>query len=144
VNAAWKNEEEMRMIREPENEILGTANQNWTVVYEENHTEIRPSCLDRVVKIIAVDYPEQAVEAIEPYRSLLQTVGLAATPEELFKIAHLLGTAGVTRITALGRMTSPEAAWHHDGRFNLLDLVQMVDIEYTAEAYAEKFASYVD
>ncbi|GAA3326227.1 hypothetical protein GCM10020331_061270 [Ectobacillus funiculus] len=52
--------------------------------------------------------------------------------------------SGVTRITALGSMTSPEAAWHHDGRFNLLDLVNIVDIESSAEDYSEQFAPYVD
>ena len=41
-------------------------------------------------------------------------------------------------------MTSPEAGWHHDGRFNLLDLIQMVEIEQSAELAAESFAPYVD
>ena len=51
-----------------------------------------------------------------PHAAFLQTVGVAAAPAELFRLSELLGAAGVTRITALGAMTSPEAGWHHDGR----------------------------
>jgi len=51
---------------------------------------------------------------------------------------------GVTRICAIGAMTSPEAGWHHDGRFSLLDLVRMVDIEASTELSAESFAPYDD
>jgi hypothetical protein len=59
-------------------------------------------------------------------------------------LAELLGQAGVTRICAIGAMTAPEAGWHHDGRFNLLDLVRMVEIEQSAESSAETLAPYVD
>jgi hypothetical protein len=72
----------------------------------------------------------------------LQTVGLAAAPEELLALGDALGQAGVTRICALGAMTSPEAGWHHDGRFSLLDLVRMIDIDQSAELAAENLTSY--
>jgi hypothetical protein len=39
-------------------------------------------------------------------------------------------------------MTAPEAGWHHDGRFSLLDLVRMVDIEDSTERNAELFTRY--
>ena len=57
---------------------------------------------------------------------------------------ELLGAAGVTRISAIGAMSSPEAGWHHDGRFNLLDLVRMVEIEQSAEIAADPLAPYAD
>jgi hypothetical protein len=41
-------------------------------------------------------------------------------------------------------MTAPEAGWHHDGRFSLLDLVRMVELEQSAEDAAESFAPYRD
>jgi hypothetical protein len=72
----------------------------------------------------------------------LQTVGVAAASEELLPVGDLLGQAGVTRICALGCMTAPEAGWHHDGRFSLLDLVRMVDIEDSTERNAELFTRY--
>jgi hypothetical protein len=57
-------------------------------------------------------------------------------------LAERLGQAGVTRICALGAMTSPEAGWHHDGRFSLLDLVRMVDLDDSTERSAENFTPY--
>ena len=77
-------------------------------------------------------------------RDFLQTAGLAASPERLYELADQLGIAGVTRIAAIGSMSMPEAAWHHDGRFSLLDLVRMVEIEQSAELAAQPFAAYAD
>ena len=77
-----------------------------------------------------------------PQRDFLQTAGLAAAPEELMHLAEGLGQVGVTRICALGAMTSPEAGWHHDGRFSLLDLVRMVDLDDSTERSAENFTRY--
>ena len=37
-------------------------------------------------------------------------------------------------------MSMPEAGWHHDGRFNLLDLVRMTEIEQSAELAAQSLA----
>lgn len=47
------------------------------------------------------------------------------------------GEIGVTCIAPLSRMTAPEAGWHHDGRFSLLDLVSLTEIKQSAEAAAE-------
>ena len=69
---------------------------------------------------------------------------IAAAPARLMALADDLAAAGVTRISAIGRMTAPEAGWHHDGRFSLLDLVTMTEIEASAEAAAEGFAFYAD
>ena len=59
-------------------------------------------------------------------------------------LASSLGEVGVTRVAAIGDMTSPEAGWHHDGRFNLLDLVKITEIDGRAEVAADQFASYDD
>jgi hypothetical protein len=92
--------------------------------------------------VVAVDTLDDVMPLIAPQRDYLQTVGLATAPEELMHLGSRLGQAGVTRICALGAMTSPEAGWHHDGRFSLLDLVRMVDIEASTEREAERFTSY--
>nr|WP_263327907.1 acyl-CoA reductase [Neobacillus sp. Marseille-Q6967] len=141
--ASWRQKEEMSIFSKPHKEVLGNTTNDWTVVYEEE-ISFSPSCLNRVVKVIAFDRIEDLVHVIAPHRPFLQTAGIAASPMELFQWADLLGNTGVTRMTALGRMTSPEAGWHHDGRFNLLDLIQMVDIEASAKEFSEKFAPYVD
>jgi hypothetical protein len=145
--AAWRNAEEMRSFAQPNRELMGDAMGAWSVAYvdaDDDGEGLAPTGLNRTIKVIALDRLEDALPRIAPLQAFLQTVGIAGTPEELFQLAGLLGQAGVTRICALGNMTAPEAGWHHDGRFNLLDLVAMTEIERSAERAAERFASYVD
>lgn len=142
--AEWRQKEEFNLFTNQDKEILGEQHNAWAVVFDRDDRELTPSCLNRVIRVVEIEELFDILPYIETSRSYLQTVGIAASPEELFQIADLLGSAGVTRITGLGNMTSPEAAWHHDGRFNLLDLVNMVDLEHHAEEYAEDLASYVD
>ena len=81
---------------------------------------------------------------LRDYKKSLHTIGVAVSPKELFQISEMLGKIGVTRICALGSMVSPEAGWHHDGRFNLLDLIRLTEIENSAEVSAELYSSYKD
>lgn len=141
---SWKQREEISLFSNHENEVLGSATNKWAVLYGESADDFLPSPLNRVIRVIAFDNIEDILPAIQPYRSFLQTVGMATDPEELFLWANKLAGMGVTRISAIGNMTSPEAGWHHDGRFNLLDLMSMVDIEASAKEDSERFAPYVD
>ena len=120
----------------------GTGDSASTVVYSDRALPLTAGPLNRQVLVVAVDSLDDVVPLIAPQRDYLQTAGLAAAPEELLHLGNRLGQAGVTRICALGAMTSPEAGWHHDGRFSLLDLVRMVDIEASTEREAERFTSY--
>ena len=142
--AAWRHAEEMKAVSQTARDVIADPAGSWTVVHTDDAEGLAPSGLNRTVKIVAVDRLDDAVPRIAPFRAFLQTAGIAAPPEELYRLAALLGDAGVTRICALGQMTSPEAGWHHDGRFNLLDLVTMVEIDSSAETAAEAFAPYVD
>ncbi len=142
--AAWRHREEVRAATEDGREIIGDAAGAWSVVFAENTDDLAPSGLNRTIKVVAVEALADAAPRIAPYKAFLQTVGIAAAPDELYRLARILGEAGVTRICALGRMTAPEAGWHHDGRFNLLDLVTITEIERSAEAAADGFAAYVD
>ncbi len=142
--AAWRHAEEMKAASRSDRELTGDAAGAWSVAYVEDAEDLAPSGLNRTVKISAVDRLDDALPRIAPFKALLQTVGIAASPEELFRLGALLGEAGVTRICALGNMSAPEAGWHHDGRFNLLDLITMAEIDRSAEAAADGFAGYVD
>jgi hypothetical protein len=113
-----------------------------TVVYTDQPQALIPGPLNRCVLVAAVDALEDVMALIAPQRDFLQTVGLAVSPEEMLHLGEQLGQAGVTRICAVGQMTSPEAGWHHDGRFSLLDLVRMVDIEASTEREAQRFTRY--
>jgi hypothetical protein len=142
--AAWRHAEEMKSSAEAGRDIMGDAAGAWSAVYVDEAEDLSPSGLNRCVKIVAVDDLADAVARIAPFKAFLQTVGIAAAPDELFRLSDALGAEGVTRICALGHMTAPEAGWHHDGRFNLLDLVTLTEIEHSAETAAEEFAPYVD
>ncbi len=125
-------------------ELIGTPGDPWSVAYSDALQPLAPTALQRSVQVVAVDALDDVPRAIAGHGAFLQTAGIAATPEELQRLAALLGAAGVTRIAAIGAMSVPEAGWHHDGRFNLLDLVRMVEIEQSAESAAETFAPYAD
>lgn len=142
--AAWRHAEELKAVATAENAVMGDEDGAWSVVHVEDEAPLAPGALNRTIRVVAVDGLDDAVARIAPFRAFLQTVGIAASPEELFRLADLLAQAGATRVCALGHMSAPEAGWHHDGRFNLLDLVTMTEIERSAEAAAETFAPYAD
>lgn len=142
--AAWRHQEEIKSFSADSLTVLGDPAGAWSVVYDGETSDLAPSGLNRTVKVVAVDSLNQVPEQIAPYRKLLQTVGIAAPPAELFRLSELLGLEGITRVSALGAMTAPEAGWHHDGRFNLADLVTITEIEQSAEIAADDLAPYTD
>ncbi len=144
---AWREAHEFAALNaaEPGNTsltVLGHADALSTVVFSDRPLPLSAGPLNRNVLVVAVDTLDEVMPLIAPQRDYLQTVGLAVAPEALLPLGQALGQAGVTRICALGAMTAPEAGWHHDGRFSLLDLVRMVDIEASTEHAAERFTSY--
>ncbi len=124
--------------------VLGRDTDAWRVVHAPEPGPLMPSALHRTVEVMAVDALRDVVPCIAPRRAWLQTVGLAVAPEELLPLSSWLGDVGVTRLCALGAMSAPEAGWHHDGRFSLLDLVRVVEVEQSAETAAQSFATYRD
>ena len=142
--AALRHDAELRSVASDSVGIAGDAEGTWRVVFADDDPALAPGGSNRTVKVAAVDRLDSAVPEIAKHAPYLQTVGVAAAPEELFRLSALLGEAGASRVCALGEMTEPEAGWHHDGRFNLLDLVRIVEIERGAEAAAEDFAEYRD
>lgn len=142
--AGWRQALGLEQLRGAHITLLGANDAPWCVAYMDDPQELQPGVLNRAVRVAAVDSLDDAVARLAGQRPFLQTVGLAADPGELFRLAPLLAQAGATRISALGAMTTPAAGWHHDGRFSLLDLVRMVDIEASAEQAAEALAPYRD
>lgn len=138
--AAWRNAEEMNAGAD----VVGDPNGAWSVSFLESADGFGPSALNRSVRVVAVDDLAHAAASAAPYKRLLQTVGVAVPPRRLFELSEALGAAGVTRIAALGDMTAAEAGWHHDGRYNLSDLVRMVEIDGRALAAADRLAPYAE
>lgn len=142
--AGWRQALELGQLRSEPVELLGPPDAPWCVAYMDAPLAVRADVLNRTTCVVAVDSLDDTVPFLGEQRAFLQTVGLAASPEELFRLAPLIAQAGATRICAVGAMTTPAPGWHHDGRFSLLDLVRMVDIEASAEQAAEALAQYRD
>ncbi len=123
-------------------ELLGDEAAPWALAYSDSPQPLAPTAGQRCVQVSAVDALDDVLPLLAPHAAFLQTVGLATTPAELYRLGEALGRVGVTRIAPLGGMTQPEAGWHHDGRFNLADLVRMVEIEQAAERAADALAPY--
>lgn len=138
--ASWRHDEEMKFG----GEIFGDETGSWTVSFHMAESNLMPSSLNRAIRVVGVERLADVPAMIAPFKSLLQTVGIAAAPEHLFQLADALGNVGVTRICALGDMTTPEAGWHHDGRFNLSDLVTITEIDHRAEFAADRLAPYAE
>lgn len=142
--AAWRQGQELQGYASASVELLGDADTSWAVAYADAAGALQPCALNRTVQVQAVEHLRDAVPLLATQRDFLQTVGIAAAPHELHALAGAVGEAGATRLCALGQMTAPEAGWHHDGRYSLLDLVRIVELEASAEAAAEQYAPYRD
>ena len=140
--ASWRESHEFAMLQSPAVKVLGDKKDAFVVVYSDVPVSLNPSPLNRCVTVVAVDSLLDVMPLLKDQRSYLQTVGLATAPETLLALGDALAQAGVTRICAIGEMTSPAAGWHHDGRFSLADLVNMVDIEASTEVTANQLTDY--
>jgi hypothetical protein len=140
--AGWRQSAEVRALADDGCELIGAPEAPWCVAYSERAQPLAPTGGGRSIQVSAVDALEDVVALVAPHARFLQTVGLACDPGQLYRLGEQLGRVGVTRICALGAMTAPEAGWHHDGRFNLADLVRMVEIEASAERAADRMAPY--
>ena len=122
--------------------LIGDPMAAWSVAYTDDTQALAPTALQRSIVVAGIDALDDVAPAVAASAVFLQTAGIAATPRELYRLAEQLGAEGVTRVSAIGSMSTPEAGWHHDGRFNLLDLVRMTEIEHSAESAADPFAPY--
>ena len=114
---------------------------NWTVLYFPNTDSLTSLAtpLNRTINLVAVDQLENALPTLKPYRVWLQTCAIAASSSRLFTLAQHVGEYGIDRICPIGEMNRAKSGWHHDGGFNILDLVRAVDIERNTDRYSDTF-----
>lgn len=108
--------------------LAGERGTDWTVIVEEG-AEFEASPLNRVVRVCSVDDVWEAVSALEKVGIHLQTVAVAGEGDEVRSLAARLGAIGATRVVPVGAAAWPAPHWHHDGRFQFMDLVRFVDLE---------------
>ncbi len=129
--AAFRRDAEFRSSLDPDSvELFPTPPESngATVVFDADPA-FAPTCLNRTVIVKPITDAAAIVALLQPVRAFLQTAALALAPARRDALADALGAAGVTRICPVGKMPDPDPAWHHDGRFNLLDLVRFTDLE---------------
>ena len=90
---------------------------------------MEPSCLNRTVRILAVDDLREALSALKDWVPFLQTVGVAGLEGRVREVVERLSKLGVSRICPLARMPWPDPWWHHDGFGPLVELVHWTDVE---------------
>ena len=122
-----------------EGSVFGSAADDWAVLYDPDPA-FSASCLNRTVWVKPLRDLEDLPRLVEPVRRYVQTAGIAATEARLGVAAEILANCGVDRICPLGQMGDPPATWHHDGRFNLLDLLRFTDLEPEASGGRWEFA----
>jgi hypothetical protein len=114
-------------------EILGSAqlfeSLDGIVIYDMISKMPELSCLYRIVRVKPIDDISEIPDLMEPFSNYLQTVGVELSEKRKYELCNELGSQGASRITSIGKMHKPSLTWHHDGRFNILDLLNWVDIE---------------
>ena len=111
--------------------VQSRSGTDWTVLYYPSigMADSLSTPLNRTVNIVAVDHVEDALPTLRPYAQWLQTCGVALAPDRLFDVAQRVGETGIDRICPVGEMNRAKSGWHHDGGFNLLDLVHGCEAE---------------
>ncbi|MCL1941765.1 MAG: hypothetical protein FWG09_07465, partial [Synergistaceae bacterium] len=71
----------------------------------------------------------EIIKSLRPYRSYLQSVGLAAGAGEIAELSNLLYMAGATRVVSAGMMMGGYAGEPHDGVYALSRYVRRVSLE---------------
>jgi hypothetical protein len=99
----------------------------WTILSSEDPAA-RAESLPRVVWVHHVPDLETLGEVLRPLERRIQTLGYGGTDglQELLDLAIRLG---VSRISPFGTMAWPPADWRHDGKHQLLPLVNWTDFE---------------
>jgi acyl-CoA reductase-like NAD-dependent aldehyde dehydrogenase len=110
-------------------ELWAGGHMHYTVILAPDD-RFEGSCLNRTLLIKHVPDLTAILSRVEPFRTLLQTVGIAGFHgDAMIHAAAALGDAGATRITSIADMPWPPPAWHHDGRGPLRELIRWVDLE---------------
>lgn len=118
----------------------------WSVLYREldgsgadEDVASLMSPLNRTVNVVAVPDLLDAARRLTSCRGWLQSCGVAVDSTRLFGLADTLAEVGVNRICPLGEMDRAKSGWHHDGGFNLIDLLRAVDVERGSDTYGDSF-----
>lgn len=99
----------------------------WTILAAQSPAA-RTEALPRVVWVHAVPDIEALQEVLRPLDGRIQAVGYSGS-EGLEELAALAARLGVSRIAPFGTVAWPPPDWRHEGRHQLLPLLNWTDLE---------------
>lgn len=99
----------------------------WTVLASEE-PDVRADVLPRIVRVHRVDSLERLLDLLVRIEGRIQAVGYLGT-EGLEVLREGAASLGVSRIAPLGTVAWPPADWRHEGRYQLLPLLNWTDFE---------------
>ena len=101
---------------------------DWTVIYDAEST-FAQSPLSRTIRVRPLQNIEQLKELLDSWRSYLEAVGVAASPEQATTIADLLGSLQVSHVCPIGTMQLSPLSWRHGGRPRIGDWVRWAGLD---------------
>ena len=100
-----------------ESKVIESKDHIWRIIVDYK-SSLRPSPLYRTIWVKPLP-SNKIVSVLEPFRTYLQSAGLACQREELFDLSTQLFQAGVTRVMPPGKMLDGYAGQPHDGVYAL-------------------------
>lgn len=97
--------------------VIESKEHIWRIIVDYK-SSLRPSPLYRTIWLKPLP-SENIVSVLEPFRTYLQSAGLACERAELFDLSTKLFQAGVTRVMPPGKMLDGYAGQPHDGVYAL-------------------------
>jgi hypothetical protein len=100
----------------------------WSIAVERTMV-VRPTCLNRCIRLQVVSRLEDIAPMVAERRGILEAVGLAVGDSRRQALARLLGEAGVHRVCPIGKMQEPPLTWCQGGRPRVGDWVEWMEVE---------------
>ncbi len=120
--------------------VFGAPDLAWTVLVTEDPAPLAAP-LRRLVRVCPMTDAEALETVLRPLEGRIQSIGYAGE-RGLAGLAEVAVRLGVARLAPLGTAAWPPSDWRHDGRFQLLPLLDWT--EWEAEEQVAKGASEPD
>jgi hypothetical protein len=99
----------------------------WTVLASES-PDIKTEALPRVVRVHAVSDLPELFAVLQPLAGQIQSLGYGGVDGSL-SLAEGAARLGISRVAPLGTVAWPPVDWRHEGRHQLLPLLNWTDFE---------------
>jgi hypothetical protein len=108
--------------------VLGSTDElAWTVLVHDQPTT-ETETLPRVVSVCGLSSVQELAGPLQILEGRIQSIGFCGS-HDLEALADLAATLGVSRVAPFGRIAWPPPDWRHDGKHQLLPLLQWTDWE---------------